>query len=33
MTTGTKEHFEILKQFEKNFKHLNIEKENKDLCK
>lgn len=31
MKIGTKEHFEILKNFEKNFPNLRLDKEEKDL--
>ena len=34
MTIGSKEHYDILEQFEKNFKYMRLDKElNKDLWK
>lgn len=33
MTIGSKEHYEILEQFEKNFKGMRLDRENKSLWK
>lgn len=32
MTIGSKEHYDILKMFEKNYSHMRLDKESAELC-